>query len=130
MHAHKRRTRLHAHQFQRNSSQQWPQRLWYILIAVLVGAALGGLIDLLGSVLRGLLQPHSHGEFVWLFVWIFALLAVPLGGLISVRALKENPQNPVENDAPRIDGTAFWLRVLGTTAAISALLWVVMLVLS
>lgn len=54
-------------------------RLYFALIAGLIGAGLGILFDLFLSFARAVFQPQASGEFIWFLSYILAATAALIG---------------------------------------------------
>ncbi len=112
-----------------------PMSLWRRLVtactASLLGALIGGGLDVLLAVLRALAQPHSAGGFNWFLLPLLAGLGGVLGLMLGSRAGEFFGQlfNPAAHDSG--PGSASWvLRLLARALAIVLVLWGLLLVLS
>lgn len=98
-------------------------RLYFALIAGLMGAGLGILFDLFLSFARAIFQPHASGEFIWFLSYVLATTAAFIGFVFAGKSGEFFAQLFNLNDESESSSGSELIRIIAKALLIAMLVW-------
>ncbi len=124
----KKRRKVTVKDSQPDGLKVW-ERLFYGVLAAIIGGLLGILIDILLSFALSVLQPGSSGGFYWNFVWVLGVIGLLLGLWFGARSAEFfvglfNSHDVQTESTDDIDQpSAFWIGVAIKVVLACIVLW-------